>query len=285
MRNLTLGDLAIALSDLLDKRRSELERSTTGKLYVPLLEAKRAAIAALPKGATKARANAAELDAADALHDGYGAAIWHLCEAARRHPTLSASVKAAASEARDAFVPELRELQDKFADEARAAQRRRPELTTRKTSLKAVVTPGGGTLFAWVKSFLDAGDALGELLSSRADTEAHAKSGKGAATLRATTLGLLGRLRGGIADELDAGAVLPADYEASLFAHIDELAKRRGEAERRAAPKVIPPLDVPLLGAGPGEPIGSRTGLGPDAAERASAGKRPTKKSAARRKR
>ncbi|MEI7893209.1 MAG: hypothetical protein WCI05_08960 [Myxococcales bacterium] len=233
MKNMTLGDLKISLADLLERRRSDLLLSTSGTLYLPLLTKKREAVDALPETVTGGRANADTLATADMLHDGLGGAIWHFAEAVQRCPLIDGNLKKAAERVRTAFIPELSELQRTYADEARVAHDRRQLLDVHTEDLKALAVPGGGTLFDWVGKFLDAGDNLGSLLSKRADTEATAPSGKGAAKLRATTIGLLGRLRGAIGDELDTGGTLPADYEARIFAHIDNLAQERTEAERR----------------------------------------------------
>ncbi|MEO5731949.1 MAG: hypothetical protein ABI134_28005, partial [Byssovorax sp.] len=64
---------------------------------------------------------------------------------------------------------------------------------------------------------------------------AGAENAKQAASLRAATIGLLGRLRSSIQDEVVGGAKLPEGYEAKLFATFDELHKRREDAAHRKA--------------------------------------------------
>lgn len=82
----------------------------------------------------------------------------------------------------------------------------RPDLARLADQLKMITVPGGKTLYVWVKEFLDDGDELGGLLADRGLTTASVESAKAAAALRALTIGLLGRLRSAVQDEIAAGA-------------------------------------------------------------------------------
>jgi hypothetical protein len=55
MRQLTLGDLKLGLTDLLGKRRPALELTPVGQRYAPMLQAKLDRIAALPRRCSAAR--------------------------------------------------------------------------------------------------------------------------------------------------------------------------------------------------------------------------------------
>ncbi len=235
MYRLTLGDLKLGLKDLLLVRSEELKQSAFGGLYLPLLTAKRAAIEALPEAMTSGLPLAAQLAETDDEHDGLGGAIWFLTEAVFRHPSLTPALREATAAIRAAFVPELSVLRKPHADEAAAAHNHRSELTRLEAELKLVTVPGGQTLYAWVSDFLDKGDKLGELLALRGQSKAGVENAKQAASLRAGTIGLLGRLRSSIQDEVVGGAKLPEGYEAKLFATFDELQKRREEAAHRKA--------------------------------------------------
>ena len=138
--------------------------------------------------------------------------------------------------ARAAFIPELAVLRKPYADEAIAAHNHRPDLERLADQLEMITVPGGKTLYVWVKEFLDDGDKLGGLLADRGQTTASVESAKAAAALRASTIGLLGRLRSAVQDEIAGGARLPKGYESKLFATFDELHKRREEADPRKAP-------------------------------------------------
>jgi hypothetical protein len=117
--------------------------------------------------------------------------------------------------------------------------RDRPDLERLAGELKTITVPGGKTVYVWVKDFLDDGDKLGVMLADRGRTTASVESAKAAAAaLRASTIGLLGRLRSAVQDEIPGGAKLPRGYEAKLFATFDELHKRREEADPRKAPAV-----------------------------------------------
>lgn len=235
MYRLTLGDLKIGLADLLQERPEELKQSAFGSLYLPLLTAKREAIDALPEAMTSGLPLAAQLAETDIEHDGLGGAVWFITEAVFRHPTLSPALRDAAHAVRKAFVPELSVLRKPHADEAAAAHDHRADLTRLELELKQIAVPGGLTLHAWVKDFLDRGDQLGSLLALRAQSKVGMENARQAASLRAGTIGLLGRLRSSIQDEITGGATLPEGYEAKLFATFDELNRRREEAAQRKA--------------------------------------------------
>ncbi|MGK3998472.1 hypothetical protein [Sorangium sp. So ce1024] len=77
------------------------------------------------------------------------------------------------------------------------------------------------------------------MLSDRADMKEASRKGAGA--LRAATLGLLSRLRAGIADEVEHDPKLPPDLDAQVFGYLDELhvpraAAARAKKAKRAAP-------------------------------------------------
>lgn len=235
MYRLTLGDLKLGLKDLLVVHAADLKQSAFGGLYLPLLTAKHEAIDALPEAMTSGLPLAAQLAETDDEHDGFGGAIWFITEAVLRHPSLTPALREAAVAVRAAFVPELSVLRKPHADEAAAAYNHRADLTRLEAELKLVTVPGGQTLYAWVSDFLDKGDKLGSLLAERAQSKAGLENAKQAASLRAGTIGLLGRLRSSIQDEVVGGAKLPEGYEAKLFATFDELQKRREAAAHRKA--------------------------------------------------
>lgn len=168
MRNLTLGDLKLALRDLLGDKLAQLRLTATGKLYEPRLRAKQQQIEAIPDAAGSQAPLAKELGEADIRHDGFGGATFYLCRAIEVHPTLPASLKQAAADVQRTFVPQLDVLRASYPDEASAALDNRPELTKLKSELKSIATPGGGTLLDWVQSFITAGDEIDKLLRERA---------------------------------------------------------------------------------------------------------------------
>jgi hypothetical protein len=236
MKNVTIGDLSLYLRDLLENHGDVLRASATGKLYEPRLRAKKEAIEALPEGVLSRSPFAEELSAEDVTHDGVGSAVFHLCEAILLHPRLPAHVKQTAETVRATFIADPAELRRSYADEAATALTNRPKLARHKAALKAVQVPGGGSLFDWVKAFLDSGDAIDGLLRKRAAALATAQDGSGTGALQASTVGLLSRFREALRDELtDEGSKLPADHEAQLFSYLDKLsADRAAQAARRA---------------------------------------------------
>ncbi|MDC3953070.1 hypothetical protein [Polyangium jinanense] len=244
MRNLTLGDLRLSLRDLLDTRVDELRLSKTGKLYEPRLRKKQTEIESIPDPALTQAPLAAELASTDGLHDGLGTAIHYVCLAVEAHPMLAPSKKDAAKRIRETFIPQLAVLRRPYIDEAAAALDSRKQLDALEPDLTAITTPGGGNLFAWATDFLAAGDSIDSLLRERAKLLACAENAASTAPLRASTLGLLGRFRDALRDELEEEAsLLPANYEASLFAYIDKLSADRARAAMQSG---APSEDAPL---------------------------------------
>jgi hypothetical protein len=253
LRNLTVGDLKLGLRDLLGEKLTDLHRSATGRLYEPRLRAKQKEIEAIPEAAGAQVPLAKELGEADVRHDGYGAAIFYLGRAIEAHPKLSASLKAAAKEVLETFVPRLEVLRAPYADEAAAALDNRPELARLKNQLKAVDVPGGGTLYDWAKAFLGAGDEIDKLLRERAKLLASGTNAAGTGPLRGATVGLLGRFREALRDEIEEeGSALGADYEARLFAYLDKLNEDRASRGRGAAEEVV--TETPVAAGKTGAP-------------------------------
>ncbi|MGK3998475.1 hypothetical protein [Sorangium sp. So ce1024] len=239
MQSLTLSDLKLGLTDLLDKRKSALLRSSTGKTYEPILAKKLEEISALPPVMIGGKALAAELEETDVEHDSFGKAVWYMTEAYLRHPQISPETAAAATRIRRAFIPALSELKASYADEARAAIERKKLLKQHKADLERFLVADGETLHDWISGFLDAGERLHAMLSDRADMKEASRKGAGA--LRAATLGLLSRLRAGIADEVEHNPKLPPDLDAQVFGYLDELhvpraAAAKAKKAKRAAP-------------------------------------------------
>jgi len=228
---LLLTDLKLGLSDLLGKKKPLLEATNTGKTYLPLLTEQLHAIDDLPPSVDTGTPLAQQLAERDADHDGFGGAVWFLTEAYARCPGASDEVRAAAARIRVQFIPTLQELQGTFADEAHRARTRKVTLKDYKDDLKLFPVAGGETLFDWVTSYLDAGLALNDLLSDRADTPLDSRAGAGA--LRTKTIGILSRMRGALSDEVATNKKLPRDLETQAFAYLDQLSAQRPAPRKR----------------------------------------------------
>jgi hypothetical protein len=226
---LTLSDLEAGLSDLFDRRRTYLRKAKAGKYYEPMLKEQLAAIKALPP-ALVAGAPDAALDATDAQHDGFGAAIYFTTEVYLRLPGASPEIVDSATRVREAFIPTLVELGASYATEAERALERRPLLASLRADLERFPMAGGGTLADAAKAFLDAGQRLHDMLESRADVPA--ASAREAAKVRSSTVGMLSRLRTDVTAEVQKNKRLPRDLDARIFGRFDELlAARRERAE------------------------------------------------------
>ncbi|XXT20490.1 hypothetical protein WME94_02820 [Sorangium sp. So ce429] len=253
MQLLTLSDLKLGLTDLLDKRKPALLRSSSGKTYEPILAKKLEEISALPPVVIGGKALAAELEETDVEHDSVGGAVWYMTEAYLRHPQVSPETTAAAARIRRAFIPALAELKASYADEARAAIERKKTLRHHKADLERFPTADGETLHDWVNAFLDAGERLHTILSDRADVKETSRKGAGA--LRAATIGLLSRLRAGIADEIEHNPKLPPDLDTQVFGYLDELHLPRAAAAKvKKAKKATPAPATPATPPAPADP-------------------------------
>lgn len=226
MRTLTIDDLFLGLKDLLTTRRADLDTSAIGKAYAPQLASRVVQLEDVAERKTT-RANATELGKADDNHDGFGQGIWLYTEAVLVTPNISEAARTSALRIREAFIPVRSVLSDSYAEEAARAKKNRGRVAELENDLKSLPVPDGKSLFDWVNGFLDAGDSLDKLLSERSTVEASASTGTSSTILRATTIGLLRRLREALRDEVAANANLPRDLEQRVFAYIDELANRR----------------------------------------------------------
>jgi hypothetical protein len=240
MRSLLLSDLRLALPDLLDDKAELLEETHAGRLYAPRLSAKRDAIEALPEPTVAGgRPLAEELAETDVEHDGFGAAIWHYTEAVRLAPGMTEEARQAARAVREAFIPELALLGRSYATEAAHALGKRERIAEHKDALLQLPIPGNKkTLRAWVDGFVKCGETLDELLRARAQHQAATVGERGrreAGTLRADTIGLLGRMRSALADELADEPERLATVDAELFGYFDQLAADRDASLRRRA--------------------------------------------------
>ncbi|MDI1431834.1 hypothetical protein [Polyangium sorediatum] len=96
----------------------------------------------------------------------------------------------------------------------------------------------------WAHDFVAAGDSIDTLLRERAKLLAGAENASVTAPLRGATVGLLGRFRDALRDELEEeGSPLSAGHEASIFSYIDKLSADRARA---ASQSPAPSEDVPL---------------------------------------
>lgn len=180
-----------------------------------------AAIDALPPALTGGTPFAMELTVLDALHDGFGGAVYFATEVYLRLPNTPPDVLDAARRVRAAFIPELGELGASYSVEAHRAAERRPLLASMKADLDKLPIAGDKTLFDVVTAFLDAGDKIHHELSKRADVPKGAR--KEAAVIRSTTVGVLSRLRSDVTREIKKNPALPKDLEQRIFGYLDTL--------------------------------------------------------------
>ena len=241
MHHISLIALFVGLNDLLERRGPALTSFASGAASVKLLTNKRNTLANLPAVAA-GRPLVDELDSTDMRYDALGYALHHFTEAYMRHPDTQAPVIEAAKKIRAAFIPTLETLGASYAAEAKASMDRKPDLTSLQSELALFPVVGGGTLYDWATSFLQAGTKLDVLLSQRADIEK--KNRKDAGRLRVELIGLLNRLRKNLDAELKDDPSLPQDLDARIFGYLDLLEKHAADAAAKGQPETdLPPAD------------------------------------------
>jgi len=232
MNKLTIPDLHLALTDLLTRRTHPLRQLTMGAVYEDALRAQLAKLTALPETQQdQGRHLAAELKETDTRHDALGIAISLTLDAYARSPLTSDDLKAAAERIRAAFIPTRAELNAPYAEEANRARQRADRLTERDADLALFPLADTTTLRDWVAAFLASADSLYDLLQQRArlNQEANAPSEPLlAGPVRSETVGLLGRIRSALADDV-AYAGLAPDTDGALFGFVDLLQSMRVE--------------------------------------------------------
>jgi hypothetical protein len=246
MRHITLPALKVALADLFDKRHDALLVSNAGKLYEPVLLDKKVRIEALPVALTGGKPFAEALNETDDVHDAFGGAIWYLTEAYLLWPDVSANVRGAIKRVRAAFIPDVDMLRAPYAEEIEAAVKHKADLVTFESDLKSIPIAEGLSLYDWCAGFVAQGEALGTLLSQRADVTGMGRVEAG--KLRGATVGTLGRFRAALVDEMSVNPNLPADLEAQVFGYFDELnemAANAAAARKKPASEAPPVPETP----------------------------------------
>jgi hypothetical protein len=249
MKNLTINDLKLGLTELLDpngKRFPVLSVTKAWSFYRDELQQKQQELQALPPdvaGAT--RQSTSVLTETDDLHDGFGGALYYQTEAYLRAPDTSRELRIAIQELRDTFITKLSELRSSYSDESTRAKERLPKLEIYKSKLQLFPIAGGKTLYDWAKSYLNNGIKLAELMSARAFTEASftdpVKSK--AASLRMEAVGVILNLRVLLQQEMKQNTSLPPNLDALMFGLFDELQQKRQAATAPTVP--ILPVLVP----------------------------------------
>lgn len=252
LHQITIGRLELAVQDLLTKRLSALQSYPYGAFVVPELTELQGKIGVLPPAA-KEKPFAGELALLDKTHDGYGSASWFLIEAYLRAPDTTPAQRTILESLRD-YLGGLDETIATYDAEAKAAQARAAKLPGAEADLKSFPVAGGKTLFDWAKGYVDAGIAIGQKLSARAD----AKDREAANMLRNETVGVLNEARRQLRRAMKKDAALPKDLEDQIFAWFDDLEKtsaaEAAEAKKKAADPATPPADPVTPPADPATP-------------------------------
>jgi hypothetical protein len=247
MRNLTLGDLLLALPDLLERRASNLSNTLSAQLYLRLIEAVYREIAALPFATEAPDAFVQELSAADARHDAYAGALALFVEAYLRLPDLEPSDRAALIALQSALIPAVDDVQGTYATQAsRAIERGRALGESEREILTRFRIRGEDSLATLFDAYVATGRELDGLLRRRADqSQRGAPDRREAGQLRGRAIGLLSQLRSSLSAEFADQPQRAAELDAQTFAYIDALdAARRPRAAAEPAAREPGPEGV-----------------------------------------
>ncbi len=244
---LKADDVWLVVDDLVTTKISLIRDTKSYTIFGPPLAEKHDVLAHLYKG-SQTRPLAASLKETDVIHDTNGRAVHLLSLALEAVDALPAATRDFLVKVRETFVPNLSDLMKSYEDEAALAKRRSAELEAMKPELEAF-SIGSISLYTLVSAYLDAGNRLDTLLSSRADTVAdeEAKRIKDIFVLRSQALGLLNQFRAALAQEVAFDKSLPRDLETKVFAYMDQIAETR--AARAASHAAAAPETVDTEGA------------------------------------
>ena len=229
---------------MFDRRLDALRATGVGRSYEPRLQWHRAELVEITaRSGDATRPLVERLTLASSAHNALGAAIFHLMEAYLRVPGRSEEEKRTILRLRRLFMPRLAELRDGYATQAARATVRRQQLKAHLAELSVIPVLGEQTLAHWVGAYIEAGRKLGRLLALRADVTAQAAVSSSeradAGPLRSALIGLLGRLRAAMADELADRPERRRQLDAELFAYLDQIAEARDASHRARASQVV----------------------------------------------
>jgi hypothetical protein len=224
LEQLTLEDLRVGLTDLLEERRAALRQLSHGELYGQLLKDQLAELLAAIASAGGPVVD--DLALIDARHDALGRAIWFTTAAYVENPLVTPELRMLAARVRQEIIPSLDELRQSYADEAAHALARRQRLRPLEDDLRRFPVADGGTLLHWVEAFLREGEALSRLLHEHAGRAAPRMDPAARLRVRMQVIGHLQHLRAAARAERRPDL----DLDEALFAHFDQLAARHDAA-------------------------------------------------------
>jgi hypothetical protein len=233
---LTIGDLLMVLTDFFCGKLALLEKTLAFRIFCVILREHEKMLSSVKDVADRVPL-AQELREAEVRHDQAAKAVHYCCKGLLRVARLDDGKRALVENVLNTFIPKLSVLKQSYEDKAAAASKARGVLEKMRPGLEALEVTSGITLFEMVSSFLNAGEQIGALLLSRAETEAEDEAGrtKQVAALRSRTIGLLGRFREALQQEIASNPELPRDLESRVFALYDHLSERRAERHPKPA--------------------------------------------------
>ncbi len=236
MNRIRTGDLLLGLNDLFITKIALIRALASFVIFGPPLDRMRGVLGSMYRGLT-ATPLVKQLSEKDAVHDSAGRMLYSICSGFALLTAISEERREFYARIRDTFIPNLSILKMSYADESAAATLRLNDLETMKGLMEEIALPENMTLYSLTATYLQAGVALGELMSSRVGEEIadDAKRTKQLHVVRLETLGLLGRFRDALTEEVKGNEALARDLPEQVFGYIDSLAAKRDRRSDRSA--------------------------------------------------
>ncbi len=216
--SLSLDELRLGLTDLLQQRTDAFSFLSQGSLYQQLLAD---VLADLTAESPQNTALVDQLAIIDDRHDSIGRAIWSCTGAYMDNPLVSPQQRMAAVKIRQAFVPSLGELHRSYAQEAARTDELQGHLEELFTDLHTIPVGQDQSLYTWASAFVEEARALARLLGNLQSCTIPESADNQPIIDRA--IELLGNLRTAVQQELAERPELPRDLEEQLLAGFQAL--------------------------------------------------------------
>ncbi len=248
MKRLYIISLLLVLNDLLGRRARRIEGTLTAQLYLPLLRARRDAIAVFVARPTDNRKPLAQrLTEAATRQAAHARAIRLQLDAIVDDDAFAAPVREAAHRVRGGLFPPGAPSRPSHQDRAALAEAFGPVVERLAGDLALLTMPSGGTMGERVASWLGESAQIDALLSDSVDGATAAVVDAQARQLAARARAALRHMRQTLADEREVNPALPERLDALVFGRFDRLeaAARRRTGKDATAPVPAEPVVEP----------------------------------------
>jgi hypothetical protein len=244
LSHVTFDDLRLGLQDLFENKAEIAAKTKAFSIYEPALKENLVSIESLTKS-LRGTPLAEDLAAVDDDQDSYGRVLYYVGKAAEALKDLDPTTKQTVGTVTQGVIPSLSSLMASYLDEAARVDDKQKILDQYDEFLESFKFGTAHSLKDILSKHVSAAGQLKSLLSDRAQAVAENRLSRNreAIALRSATIGLLGRFRQALADEIAIIPDLPTDLETRVFAFFDQVeSQREALAGKPAAPGATPSL-------------------------------------------